>query len=30
MTDGNDEISTIITNYSELETKIEQIFEYYE
>jgi len=25
MTDGNDEISTIITNYSELETKIEQI-----
>jgi hypothetical protein len=27
MTDGNDEITTIITNYSELETKIEQIFE---
>jgi len=25
MTDGNDEISTIITNYSELETKIEQV-----
>jgi len=25
MTDGNDEIFTIITNYSELETKIEQI-----
>jgi len=25
MTDGNDEVSTIITNYSELETKIEQI-----
>ena len=25
MTDGNDEISTIIMNYSELETKIEQI-----
>ena len=27
MTDRNDEITTIITNYSELETKIEQIFE---
>jgi len=25
MTDGNDEISTIITNYSELETNIEQV-----
>ena len=27
MTDGNDEITTIITNHSELETKIKQIFE---
>ena len=27
MTDGNDEITTIITNHSELETKIEQILE---
>ena len=27
MTDRNDEITTIITNHSELETKIEQIFE---
>ena len=27
MTDRNDEITAIITNYSELETKIEQIFE---
>nr|ACF09830.1 hypothetical protein [uncultured marine crenarchaeote AD1000-207-H3] len=27
MTDGNDEITTIIMNHSELETKIEQIFE---
>ncbi len=27
MTDGNDEVTTIITNHSELETKIEQILE---
>ena len=27
MTEGNDEITTIITNHSELETKIKQIFE---
>ena len=27
MTDGNDEITTIITNHSELETKIEQVFD---
>ena len=27
MTDGNDEVTTLITNHSELETKIEQILE---